>query len=344
MISIGYGSVGVNFNGGYCGGTELGAERLVNWLKNRGVDVDVIASGSQQTEYDVYMFRGFLWWFGWFFSAFYKSIIAIRNNPDIIYARFATFPLFLGVILKFIYGKKLIVSVHGGDMRKRFIVGKFIDLLLSYSDAVVCYDNPNHIKRLKNVNSNVCVIPNGVDVGRFIPINRNKKIKRVMYFGGERKIKGFYDVLRLSKVDDLWREGIFELHIYGVDKEKSEGGVFFHKYVNNNELPNIMRKGDLLILPSYAEGVPTVLLEAMACGMYVVCSDLDYTRKVVDFCYLFKAGDINTLIFMIEMYDCSDVGFFYEQSAKNIKLINLNYSMDIVGEKWLVLLKKILEV
>lgn len=341
MISIGYGKAGVGESCGYYGGTELGAERLTGWLKNNGVDVDVVAAGSLQKEYDVYMGSWFLWGPVWFICALYSSYVAFKNRPDVIYSRFATYPLFVGVLLKFIYSKPLIVSVHGGDMRKSFVLDTFIEFLMAHTNVVVCYDNDAHIKKIKDRNIDPVVIPNGVEIDKFVPSKKNTKVKKVIYLGGKRKIKGYSDMLKLAKCENLWRKDILELHMYGVGKEKSNGGVFYHKYVDRDKLPNIMTKGDLFILPSYAEGVPGALLEAMACGMYVVCSDLDYTRKVIDFSYLFKPGDVEKMVYFIDMYESSERGLFHNQSAENVKFIKSRYSMDIVGEKWLAVLKKV---
>ena len=343
MISIGYGCGGVGKLCGYYGGTELGAERLGNHLISNGVDLDVVAAGSPQREFDVSMIHGPLWRLVWFVSAFVKCISAIKKDPDVIYARYATYPLFVGVILKLFYNKPLVVSVHGGDMRKPFLFDILIEFLIGHCDKVVCYDNNKHISKLEQKGFEPVVIPNGVEVDVFKPVKKKDKIKRVIYLGGKRTIKGYEDIIELSQIEDLWRNGILELHIYGEDFNKHSDGVYFHKYASRDELPSIMRKGDLFILPSYAEGVPGALLEAMASGMYVICSEIDYTRINIDFSYLFKAGDIERIVELVEMYESSAGGLFHNQSEDNVKFVRKNYSINGVGKKWVKLLETVLE-
>ena len=41
-------------------------------------------------------------------------------------------------------------------------------------------------------------------------------------------------------------------------------------------------QGDILICPSYAEGMPTVILEAMARGLAIIATDVGATRELVD--------------------------------------------------------------
>ena len=41
-------------------------------------------------------------------------------------------------------------------------------------------------------------------------------------------------------------------------------------------------QGDILICPSYAEGMPTVILEAMARGLAIIATDEGATRELVD--------------------------------------------------------------
>jgi glycosyltransferase involved in cell wall biosynthesis len=48
-----------------------------------------------------------------------------------------------------------------------------------------------------------------------------------------------------------------------------------------NDMPSALAKADIFCLPSYREGVPNALLEACACGLPIVTTDVPGCRDVV---------------------------------------------------------------
>ena len=64
------------------------------------------------------------------------------------------------------------------------------------------------------------------------------------------------------------------------------------------ELKGYYLESDLFILPSYSEGLPKVLLEAMACGLLAVVSDIQAHKELIEHNkngYVFKTGDLDSL-------------------------------------------------
>lgn len=64
--------------------------------------------------------------------------------------------------------------------------------------------------------------------------------------------------------------------------EKAEIPVEFPGRLNQIELAKVMNEGDMFLLPSFYEGLPLVVVEAMACGLKVVCTDLPGIRPWLD--------------------------------------------------------------
>jgi glycosyltransferase involved in cell wall biosynthesis len=52
------------------------------------------------------------------------------------------------------------------------------------------------------------------------------------------------------------------------------GAVQKHGQVDQQRLSDLMRQSALFVLPSFYEGIPLVLVEALACGSRLVCTDL----------------------------------------------------------------------
>jgi alpha-maltose-1-phosphate synthase len=57
--------------------------------------------------------------------------------------------------------------------------------------------------------------------------------------------------------------------------------VRVHGAVNQSELAGIMRRAHVFILPSFFEGLPLVVVEALACGCRVVVTDLPGVRELL---------------------------------------------------------------
>ena len=135
----------------------------------------------------------------------------------------------------------------------------------------------------------VSVIPNGVDTGLFRPAPcRSKSAKKVLYVGrlseeknlgalieATGKLVGRFDV-RLTFVGDGPQRGQLEASAQrlGVTAE-------FLPFVDHRELPAFFAQADAFVLPSFTEGHPKVLLEAMSCGVPCVASDVAGNRAIL---------------------------------------------------------------
>jgi glycosyltransferase involved in cell wall biosynthesis len=72
------------------------------------------------------------------------------------------------------------------------------------------------------------------------------------------------------------KQKILEL---GLDKN-----IVMKEFVPNQEIPRIYQKSSVFVLPSIDEGVPRTILEAMACGIPVVCTELPQLVDIVKGC------------------------------------------------------------
>ncbi len=210
----------------------------------------------------------------------------------------------------------LVVTLHGSDVN-RARPGNVFHLLLgrvvSSADyvALVSRDMEARLKRDYSIDENkVGFVPNGVSQD-FFDIDPSARWKgglfRFLFVGSLIKSKGL-DVLltALSKLD----VGLeWELVILGDGPERTSleelagnlgigARISFAGGVGPSAVSRYMEKAHCLVLPSYSEGRPSVILEAMAASLPVVASDIPGNRELVRHrrtgC-LFQPGDVKGL-------------------------------------------------
>ncbi len=165
------------------------------------------------------------------------------------------------------------------------------------ADVVFCYTavDKQRVRDL-GVTSQIEVVPNGIDTDRFTPQGPKSELidsegPVVLFVGrlvdGKRPwlaIGAFAEVLTEHPAAELYLCGNGPLR-EELDAQVRELGidesVTFLGHVSYDEMPKVYRSGNVLVLPSRAEGVPRTVLEAMASGTRVVVSDLEHVQSVL---------------------------------------------------------------
>jgi len=111
--------------------------------------------------------------------------------------------------------------------------------------------------------------------------------------------------------------------------------------VAHNRLPQILNAADIFVLTSVAEGVPNAILEAMACGLPVVATNVGGIHEVV------KSGVNGFLINSRDPRDVAEAMIHAFKKAKTlgpkaIATINDNYSIESVARKTECLFKEVI--
>jgi glycosyltransferase involved in cell wall biosynthesis len=135
--------------------------------------------------------------------------------------------------------------------------------------------NPNDVK----------VVGNGVDEKTFTPITeKNNEKKYVLFTGVLRARKGLFDLIECAAVVCKKRrdvkfvicgDGPFLLQsIEMVRKKNLQDKILFLGRVNRLKLTETYQNATVQVVPSHYEGLPTVMLEGMACGLPVVATNV----------------------------------------------------------------------
>lgn len=189
-----------------------------------------------------------------------------------------------------------IVSIRGSDVpfyNKRFHV---LDLLLFshisrlvWKHAYAVIANSQELKRLAHrtiPDQHISVIPNGVDTGVFVPIQKNQgTVLSLISVGRLIPRKGYTYLLEaiegLSVELTLVGDGPSRIALKELAHEK-DVSVHFAGAVAHDEIPAILQTADVFVLPSLNEGMSNAVLEAMACGLPVVVTDVGGSTELVE--------------------------------------------------------------
>lgn len=128
-------------------------------------------------------------------------------------------------------------------------------------------------------------IPNGVDTNLFKPMYEKRNGKIIIFSVGRlEKQKNYINLIKALKNVNiklvLIGQGSLKKDlIYLAKKEKIELKLI--ENVPHIDLPKYYRLADIFILPSIEEGFSKVLIEAMACGLPVICSKVGGANEVI---------------------------------------------------------------
>lgn len=116
-------------------------------------------------------------------------------------------------------------------------------------------------------------------------------------------VKGHRDAIKIVKI--LQKKGfdcnirfigdgelVKEFEMYAIEQKISDRVKFLGKISDRTILINELKNSDLFVFPSYGEGLPRVLLEAMAAGLPCVSTNVNGIPELLDADQMVPPGDI----------------------------------------------------
>lgn len=239
----------------------------------------------------------------------YYSFI-IKCPPDIVhintsFRRYAFWRDAVYMLISKLFRKTVLLQIHGGRLDEfykhyRFPVTYLIHKILQLPARIIvlskaqceCFDNLENKCKIE-------VIPNMIVAAKFNRSLKTKALNRsvrniisVLFVAPHFfKEKGVWDILRVipSVVKCHKRVSFVLVGSGGEDQamkkyckeEKLEDYVIFKGYIKNEDIVNLYLYSDIFILPSYSEGFPLVILEAMAAGLPIISTSVGAIPEIV---------------------------------------------------------------
>ena len=285
----------------------------------------------------------------------YKSLLkeVKKSNPQILYFHSSTGLALLKDLLAIRHAKrktgiKTVLHIHFAEFSKIMTGKKTIDsmilsLLKKYIDKVVFLSKAtleefceHDLDRTK-----ACVIYNfstiefSPDEQKYALDRKNEKC-RFLFIGSIDQRKGILDILECFADCN----NPFELHICGGYKDEQtekivkryidsfKHSIIEHGYIKGEEKRKIFLESDVLILPSYSEGLPMVIMEAFHAGCAVITTSVGAIPEVVTKRngFVIEPGNKKQLSSVIKVL-LNDSALLQQMKANNIKAAN-NFTID----------------
>lgn len=290
-------------------GSEIAAYYIAKNLAEKGNDVHVITSWDPGLE-ETSSKDGFfihrckckkIRILSFFIFTINSIILVIKLNPDIVHSQ-GIYTGLPGIFSKFFMKKTCIVWTQGCDAYYASNHLKIIKIfILNHTHQLIALTNDMKSKIEKFVKKEVIILPNGVDLSRFG--NRKSIANRnhirlipnqwlLLFVGTLIPVKGLsyliqaiyilvskgYENINLILVGDGEdRQYLKEL----TEKLNLSQNVNFVGQVPNDNIPYYMMCSDIFVLPSISEGLPLVILEAMASGLPIITTNVRGLPEIV---------------------------------------------------------------
>lgn len=288
--------------------------------------------------------------------------ILITSKPEIIHltssASWALFKDLVIITFAKIFRVKVILHLHFGRIPQLSEVKdwewKLLLLIIRNSDKTIVIDEASLHTLLNEKFENVVYIPNPISLNlEFLAKDEsgNQKIREknsIIFVGHVIETKGVYELI--TACSDI--ENITKLTIIGPIFEKVKNNLELTLHNLNSSLNlvflgaqlkervlDMMCRSSILVLPSYTEGFPNVILEAMACGCTIIASNVGAipemlainSEKPCGICIPPK--DINALRIAIKSV-LSDDDLRCQYAIRAKERVLSNYTMDIIYPKY----------
>ncbi|MGE8427197.1 MAG: glycosyltransferase family 4 protein [Sphingobacterium sp.] len=238
----------------------------------------------------IYGILNFIFFFGKFFTAIIKK-------PDVCHitssASFGLYKDFILVIICKIIGSKAIIHYRFGRIpeleKLKNWEWKLLCLVNRLAYHVIVLDESS-LRILSDYGNNISLVANPVspELMNFKEENSKDEQNIILFVGHVTRKKGIYELFMALK--ELNPDCV--VHILGPyenslkeDLEKiynPKDKVVFHGAMKKDQVYKMMLMSKVLVLPSYTEGFPNVVIEGMALGCSIVASSVGAVPEMLD--------------------------------------------------------------
>lgn len=216
---------------------------------------------------------------------------------------------FFTLLLSLFFPKRKVIMTCDTFPGYSFSSGKFVDSLFfiytnlfgwfifSVPNKIQIYGNSmiEYAKKVGVKGKKIIVLPTGIDLKKF---EKGKNIRKELGIGDKEFVLVYAGLIIPRKGIDIMLGVVKRLNDKNVRLLLIGEGPKKKKYIQmakrlgiieqvkffgwRKDIPSVLKSSDTLILPSRGEGLPGIVMEAMACGLPVVTSDIPCISDLVE--------------------------------------------------------------
>jgi glycosyltransferase involved in cell wall biosynthesis len=203
---------------------------------------------------------------------------------------------------------KVVLHLHRGDFFSTFYknrINRIISkLIIKFSSRLIVLSDNQKSEFEGFFNIPCHVLPNTVEI-EYPPILQNRSTLSFLYISNYLIDKGILELLEVfTKLSEQYRS--ITLKTYGSFADENlkdtilkfnTSNISINGPISGSNKFKVISESDCLILPSWNEGQPIILLEAMSVGTPIIASNVGLIRELIgeDYPFFMKARDKDSL-------------------------------------------------
>lgn len=199
-----------------------------------------------------------------------------RNDVDVIHAHYSYSGIICGLTFK-----PTICSLMGSDV---FSQRRLLLWMTYFFSSFVWKATIVKSQGMKRVFSSSVVIPNGVDIGLFRPLDRCEALRKTGLRSNQKNVIFVVEKFERNSKNFEVAKRAFRDHLHS-----SDISLVLVTDRAHSDLPYYYNAADVFLLTSSSEGSPNTVKEAMACNCPIVSTDVGDVESVIgdtEGCYL----------------------------------------------------------
>lgn len=234
-------------------------------------------------------------------------LILIRFRPAVIHNVTLKMSIYCSIATRIVHVPKVINAISGlgynftadRKTRSKKIINMLMKFAFNQKGLFFIFQNPDDFHIFKDskvgLKDNYCLIKGvGIDLVKFVPvIKENSDATCFIMTARMLRDKGISEFITASKtVFERYPKSLFLL-VGGIDKDNQASYTdselrkeIFSTNVQwlgqRNDILELLQSSDVMVFPSYREGLPKSLIEAASVGLPIITTDTVGCRECVD--------------------------------------------------------------